>query len=160
MQIRPAVARDLPAINDIYNHYVLTSTCTYQTEPSTLAEREAWFVRAPTHPVFVMEDASQIIAWHSLSPFKTREAYARTVENSVYVADAHLGKGLGRKMLEHQLAVAKSLDHHAILAVICASQEPSLRLHEAFGFTRAAHFREVGHKFGRWLDVVIMQKLI
>ena len=120
MPIRPATAGDLGAINEIYNHYVLTSTCTYQTEPSSMAEREAWFkVRGATHPVYVMEEGGEVIAWHSLTPFKTREAYARTVENSIYVAEGHLGKGLGRVMLEHQLGVAKGLGHHAILAVIC-----------------------------------------
>lgn len=160
MPIRPATAADLPAINEIYNHYVLHSTCTYQTEPSTVDERKAWFVRGPTHPVYVMEEVGQILAWHSLTPFKTREAYARTVENSIYVAQDQLGKGLGRTMLEHQLDVAKDLDHHAILAVICASQTPSLKLHEQYGFEKAAHFREVGFKFNRWLDVIVMQKLI
>lgn len=160
MHIRPATEADLPAINDIYNHYVLHSTCTYQTEPATMEERRAWFVRGPKHPVRVLEENGVVVAWHSLTPFKTREAYARTVENSIYVSNDHLGKGFGRIMLEDQLATAKALDHHAILAVICASQTPSLKLHESYGFDKVAHFREVGFKFSRWLDVIIMEKLI
>lgn len=161
MHIRPATAADLPAINEIYNHYVLHSTCTYQTVPSTADERAAWFAgRGATHPVYVMEHDGQVGGWHSLSPFKTREAYARTVENSVYVRHTLLGRGLGRMMLEHQLGVAKKLDHHAVLAVVCASQGPSIRLHESFGFAEAGRFREVGWKFGRWLDVLVLQKLL
>lgn len=161
MNIRPATAADLPAINEIYNHYVLNSTCTYQTVPSTAEEREAWFAgRAAAHPVWVLELEGQVGAWHSLSPFKTREAYARTVENSVYVRHTLLGRGLGRVMLQHQLRVAEDLKHHAVLAVVCASQGPSIRLHESMGFTEAGRFREVGWKFGRWLDVLVLQKLI
>jgi L-amino acid N-acyltransferase len=162
MPIRPATHADLPAINEIYNHYVLHSTCTYQTVPSTAEERLQWFEgRGVAHPVRVMEgDGGEVLAWHSLSPFKTREAYARTVENSIYVAASHLGEGLGRVMLEDQLRVAGELNHHAILAVICAGQAPSIHLHQKFGFDECGRMREVGFKFGRWLDIVIMQKLI
>lgn len=160
--LRPATPDDLPAINDLYNHYVLTSTCTYQTVPSTLDERTAWFTgRSPAHPVRVLigPDGS-LIAWSSLTPFKTREAYARTVENSIYVRHDALGRGLGKLMLQDQLALAQTLGHHAILAVICSSQTASIRLHEQHGFTHAGRMREVGYKFGRWLDIVILQRLL
>lgn len=160
MHIRPATEADLPAINELYNHYVLHSTCTYQSVPSTTEERYAWFTgRGPQHPVRVMlDDAGVLVAWHSLTPFKTREAYARTVENSIYVRHDHLGRGLGRVMLEDQLATATALGHRVVLAVICSSQAASLRLHEAYGFTPAGLLKGVGYKFDRWLDIALLQK--
>lgn len=162
LTLRPACPDDLPAINDIYNHYVLHSTCTYQVAPSTMAEREAWWLeRTPQHPVRVLVEADGTVAgWSALSAFKTREAYARTVENSIYVRHDRLGRGLGRLLLQDQLAEAHRLGHHAVLAVICSSQTPSIRLHEAFGFAHAGLLREVGYKFGRWLDIVLMQRLL
>jgi phosphinothricin acetyltransferase len=162
MKIRPATLADLTAINDIYNHYVLHSTCTYQTVPSTAEERLAWFTqRTDKHPVRVLEDAAgTVVGWHSLTPFKTREAYARTVENSIYLRHDLLGKGLGSRMLDDQLAAAAGLGHRVVLAVICSSQLPSLRLHEKFGFTPAGLLQQVGYKFDRWLDIAILQKLI
>lgn len=162
MHLRPATLADLPTINDIYNHYVLHSTCTYQTVPSTPEERLAWFTsRTPQHPVRVLTDPSgTVIGWHSLTPFKTREAYARTVENSLYLRHDLLGQGLGKLMLADQLAIAAALNHRAILAVICSSQTPSLKLHERHGFTPAGLLKEVGYKFDRWLDIAILQKLI
>ena len=161
MLIRPATLADLPVINDIYNHYVIHSTCTYQTVPSTAEERMTWFTsRGDAHPVRVMVgDAGDVIAWHSLTPFKTREAYARTVENSIYLRHDLLGRGLGKRLLEDQLATASALGHRVVLAVICSSQTPSLRLHERYGFTPAGLLREVGYKFDRWLDIAILQKL-
>lgn len=160
--LRAARPDDLPAINDIYNHYVLTSTCTYQCAPSTLAERQAWLAeRSPRHPVRVLTDAEgAVVAWSALSAFKTREAYANTVENSIYVRSDRLGRGLGRLLLHDQLVEAHRLGHHAVLAVICASQTPSIRLHEAFGFSQVGRLREVGYKFGRWLDIVLLERLL
>ncbi len=159
--IRPAAPDDLVAINDIYNHYVRTCTCTYQTVDSTLEERRQWLAaRGPQHPAYVGVQNGEVVAWHSLTHFKPREAYARTVENSIYVRHSLLGKGLGRAMMEHQMGVAQALNHHAILAVISADQTPSIRLHTDFGFTQVGLMKEVGHKFGRWLNVALYQKVL
>ena len=108
--IRPAAQADLPAINAIYNHYVLTSTCTYQTEPSTDAERLAWFrERGPKHPITVAERHGQIVGWGSLSHFHPRAAYQHTVEDSVYVRHDCHRQGLGRTLLLDLIAGADDL---------------------------------------------------
>lgn len=159
--IRPATADDLPTINDIYNHYVLHSTCTYQVEPSTMEERREWFAHHDDkHPVIVGCENGVVRAWASLSKFHPREAYSRTVENSIYVHHEHHRRGLGRLLTEEMIQQAKLLGHHTIIASISADQTGSVALHEVLGFRKAAHLKEVGVKFGRWLDVVWLQLML
>jgi phosphinothricin acetyltransferase len=161
LRIRPATLADLPAINDIYNHYVLHSTCTYQTEPETAEARRVWFEKhGPKHPVIVAELADapgKVIGWGSLSAFHVRAAYANTVENSIYVHHDQRRQGVGGLLLSHLIDLAKQIGHHTIIASIDAEQAASIALHERHGFVKAAHLKEVGFKFGRWLDVVYMQ---
>lgn len=159
--IRPAAAVDLPIINDIYNHYVLHSTCTYQTELETAKEREAWFERhGVRHPVVVAEMQGTVLGWGALSPFRARAAYGRTVENSVYVRHDAQRRGIGKAVLEQLIARAGQIGHHTIVAIIDAEQTPSIALHAQFGFVEAGRLRQVGFKFGRWLDVIDMQKML
>lgn len=160
-RLRDATAADLPAINEIYNHYVLHSTCTYQTEPSTEEERAAWFAaHGPKHPVIVAEHGGLVIGWASLSKFHQRRAYENTVEDSVYLHHEARGKGLGTLLLKELLARARAIGHHTMVGIISADQEASIALHVKLGFTEAARLREVGFKFGRWLDVVWMQRML
>jgi L-amino acid N-acyltransferase YncA len=159
--IRPATPADLPAINAIYNHYVLHSTCTYQTEPSTEAERLEWFQHhGEKHPVIVAEEDGQVIGWGSLSRFHPRAAYGHSVEDSVYLHHEWLGRGLGSVILEELLRLAKALGHHTVLGGIDADQKGSVALHAKFGFVKVSHLKEVGFKQGRWLDVIWMQKML
>ena len=159
--IRVATAADLPAINAIYNHYVLCSTCTYQTEPSTPAEREAWFAaHGPRHPVTVAEIDGEVVGWASLSRFHARAAYGHTVENSVYVRHDRHRHGIGGALLADSIGRAAGMGHHTILALIDAAQTASVNLHLRHGFLQVAHLREVGFKFGRWLDVVYLQRIL
>ena len=161
LTIRLAVQGDLAAVNEIYNHYVLHSTCTYQEEPSTAAEREVWFAgHGQSHPVTVAEEGGRVVGWASLSPFHARSAYRRTVENSVYVRHDCQGRGVGSMLLADSIGRAATLGHHTIIAGIDAEQTGSIALHRKFGFEQVAHLRQVGFKFGRWLDVVYMQKLL
>jgi phosphinothricin acetyltransferase len=156
--IRPAVEPDLPAIRDIYNHYVHTSTCTFQLEPDTVADRMAWFrEHGEKHPVTVAEAGGEIIGWASLSPWHKRAGYARTVEASVYVRDGHHRRGVGKALLLDLLDRARDLGHHIVIGGACTEHPGSLALQESAGFERVACFREVGYKFGRWLDVVYLQ---
>lgn len=156
--LRPATANDLVAINAIYNHYVVNSTATYQAEPSSDAERATWFVtHGERHPVIVAEIAGQVVGWGSLSPFHARAAFARTVEDSVYIHRDFHRRGLGRALLAELIKRGRSLGHHTIIAAISADQEPSIALHQQFGFIESGRLREVGNKFGRWLDVVYLQ---
>ena len=161
MQIRLARASDLVAINAIYNHYVLHSTCTYQVTPETEEARRAWFEsHGENHPVTVAEMDGEVVGWGSLNRYHPREAYARTVENSIYVRHDRQRRGLGRALLADQIERARQLGHHTILAIISAEQSASIALHEAFDFQKAAHLRELGWKQGQWLDVVFMQLIL
>jgi L-amino acid N-acyltransferase YncA len=159
--VRLAAQADLPIINDIYNHYVLHSTCTYQEEPDPLEAREQWFKNhGPHHPITVAEVDGQVVGWGSLSPYHKRSAYRFTVENSVYVHHAHHRRGIGSRLLEDLLGRARVLGHRAIIAVIDSSQTPSITLHKRCGFEHVGHFKHVGLKFGKWLDVTYMELLI
>jgi L-amino acid N-acyltransferase YncA len=160
-RLRDAIAADLPVINEIYNHYVLHSTCTYQTEPGTAEERAAWFAaHGAKHPVIVAEQDGRVIGWASLSRFHQRRAYENTVEDSVYLHHEARGKGLGTLLLKELIARAQALRHHTMIGGISADQAASIALHAKLGFTEAARLREVGFKFGRWLDVVWMQRML
>jgi phosphinothricin acetyltransferase len=161
LTIRLAIPDDLVAINDIYNHFVLTSTCTYQTEPETMDARRAWLdAHGHAHPATVALDGDQVVGWGSLSAFHKRAAYSRTVENSVYVHPQHHRKGIGGALLADLIARAAALGHHTIIAGIDAEQTPSIALHEAQGFERVALLKEVGFKFDRWLHVIYMQRIL
>ena len=158
VRIRGASAADLPAIREIYNHYVAHSTCTYQIEPDTEEKRAAWFAnRGASHPVIVAELDGNVVAWASLSPWNLREGYARTVEASIYVRQDLHRRGIGGALLSDLIERARALGHHAILGGVCATQTASLALQERFGFRQVGCLREVGFKFGRWLDVVLME---
>jgi phosphinothricin acetyltransferase len=162
MVIRPATSADLPAILDIYNEAVLHTTATYDYEPQTLANRSAWFEehQRAGFPIFVaQEESGRVVGWSNLSSFHPRPGYRFTVQNSIYVAVDRRGRGVGKRLLAPLLEAARSRGFRAILAWIDADNEASLRLHAAHGFERVAHLREVGHKFGRWLDVVLMEWL-
>lgn len=160
-RIRPATADDLPAIRDIYNHYVVHSTCTYQLEPDTEQDRRDWFHnRTDRHPVTVAEEGGRALGWASLSPWKARAGYARSVEASVYVHHDHHRRGLGRALALDLIDRARALGHHTILGGACTTQAASIALQESLGFQKVAHLREVGFKFGRWLDVVYLQLIL
>lgn len=159
--IRLAAPPDLGAMEAIYNHYVLHSTCTYQEEPGTLDQRRLWFEAHGTrHPVTVMEWEGQVVGWASLSQFHVRSAYRATVENSVYVRQDMHRRGIGSMLLADLIARAKELGHHTIIAGIDAEQVASVAVHRKFGFTEVGRLREVGFKFGRPLDVIYMQKML
>ena len=159
--IRPARVTDLAAINDIYNHYVLHSTCTYQEKPEPLAERRKWFRHhGAQHPIIVAESGGQIVGWGSLSAFHPRASYRHTVENSVYVHHEHQRRGIGSLLLRDLIDRARRLGHRAIIAMIDGEQAGSIALHAKFRFKKAGHLKEVGNKFDRWLDVIYMELLL
>jgi phosphinothricin acetyltransferase len=159
--IRPAAESDLVAINDIYNHYVLHSTCTYQEEPEPIEGRRQWFARhGAQHPVIVAETNGLVVGWGSLSAYHARSAYRRTVENSVYVHHEYHRRGIGSSLLQELIARARQLGHKAIIAGIDADQAASVGLHDRFQFQKVGHLKQVGFKFGRWLDVIYMELLL
>jgi L-amino acid N-acyltransferase YncA len=159
--VRNATETDLVAINDIYNHYVLHSTCTYQEEPETIENRRQWFQHhGEKHPVIVAERAGRVIGWGSLSPYHPRSAYRHTVENSVYLHHEHHRQGIGSLILQELIVRARRLGHRVIIAGIDADQKGSVALHTKFGFTHVGHMKQVGYKFNRWLDVIYMELMI
>ena len=159
--IRPATEFDLPAINAIYNHYVLTSTCTYQYEPETEEGRKQWFAeKGEMHPVIVAVEVGEIIGWGALSPFRNREGYRFTVEASVYVQHDRHRKGIGRAIMQDLIERARKLGYRVMIGGASAEQTASIALQESLGFEHVARFREIGYKFDQWLDVVFFQLIL
>ena len=159
--LRPATESDLVAINDIYNHYVHHSTCTYQEAPEPLDSRRQWFRHhGDQHPILVAEAGGQVVGWGSLSAYHVRSAYRRTVENSVYVHHQHHRRGIGSLLLEELIVRARRLGHHAIIAGIDAEQTASVALHAKFHFEQVGQLKQVGFKFNRWLDVIYMELML
>lgn len=160
--LRLATADDLPAINDIYNYYVHTSTCTYQLEPESLEDRRAWFRDHPAdkYPVLVAEIDGRVAGWGSLSTFRPRAAYAPTVEASIYIHHELHRRGLGKLLLVELIERARAAGFHSLIGGASADQTASIALQEALGFRRIGHLVEVGYKFGRWLDVVYLQLML
>ena len=161
LDIRPAIAADLPAINEIYNYYVGSSTATYQTRPMSSQERAAWFAKHDgLHPVIVAERDKRIVGWASLGEFHRREAFRNTVESSVYVRHDQRRLGIGKALLAELILQARMIGHHTIVASIDSEQSASIVLHEHAGFARVGRLHQVGYKFGRWLDVIYMQMIL
>lgn len=160
--IRDASAADLPAISAIYNFFVLHSTCTYQIDPETLADRQAWFDlhSSDKYPVVVAELDGQLVGWGSLSEFHARAGYAPTAEASVYIAHGFHRRGLGRTILQDLIERARIAKFHSLIGGTSADQSASIALQESLGFIRVAHLKEVGQKFGQRLDVVYMQLML
>ena len=162
MFIRPATNTDVPAILDIYNEAVLNTTASYDYEPSTLEVRAAWFAaHAKAHlPVFVAEEAGRVVGWSSLSEFRSRIGYRYTVEDSVYVAPDSRGCGIGKQLLAPLIDAGRAQGFRAVLAVIDAENDASIRLHTRFGFEQVGLLKQVGYKFDRWLDTVYLELLL
>jgi phosphinothricin acetyltransferase len=182
IQVRLAVEADLPEILTIYNDIILNTTAVYQYQPQTPEVRRAWFdsKQKDGHPVFVAVGTGsptpngarggdgaaaaagegRIVGFSSYGPFRAWAAYKYTIENSVYVSADQRGKGIGKLLIPPLIEAARGQDLHAIIASIDASNEASLRLHRGFGFTEVAHFRQVGYKFGRWLDLKFLELIL
>ena len=162
MLIRPAGIDDLAAMLAIYNELVANSSAVYATEPATLSERRAWFDarRSQGLPVLVAaRDSGEVLGFSSFGEWRgTWGGYRYTVEHSVHVRADVRGGGIGRALVEALVPPAVALGKHVMLGGIDAENLDSIRFHERLGFERAAHFREVGRKFGRWLDLVFMQR--
>jgi L-amino acid N-acyltransferase YncA len=159
--LRLAVADDFGAIADIYNHYVTVSTTTYDDEPISADDRrKQWETRPAIHPVTVAERDGEIVGFGALNPFRARNGYRFTVENSVYVRHDRHRQGVGNAILADQVERARGLGLHAIIAVIDAEQSASIALHARHGFVEVGRMPQIGTKFDRWLDVVFMERIL
>lgn len=162
-EIRAATAEGLPAITDIYNDVIATSTAVYSLSPTTVAERRAWFEArtAAGYPVLVALNGNDVIGFASFGDFRGAwPGYRYSVEHSVHVHRDHRGKGVGSSLVQALFPLASALGKHVMIGGIDAANAGSLRMHERLGFEQVAHFREVGRKFGRWLDLVFMQRFL
>jgi len=160
--IRQATEADLPQILAIYNEVIVNTTAVYQYEPHTLEMRTAWFrtKQQEGFPVFVATEGDTVLGLSTMGTFRAWQAYKYSVENSIYVAAAARGKGIGRLLMPPIIDAARQMDMHTIIAGIDATNDVSLRLHKSFGFEEVAHFKQVGYKFGRWLDLKFLQLIL
>ena len=160
--VRLATGDDLEQILIIYNDIILNTTAVYDYDPHTIEMRRDWFntKKQQGFPVFVAEQDGQIMGLSSIGPFRNWAGYKYTVENSIYVDAKHRGKGIARLLMPPLINAAKNLGMHTIVAGIDASNDASIRLHQSFGFVEVAHFKEVGFKFGRWLDLKFLQLIV
>lgn len=165
IRVRPARAHDAEAIRAIYNPEVLQSTVTFDLVPRTLEDQLMWLSEhAGAHPALVAVDGDpadeDVVGFGSLSPWQRRPAYRTSAEDSVYVRRDQRGRGVGRLLLGELVAMGTAHGFHAIFARIVGGHEASIALHQALGFETVGVEKEVGRKFGRWLDVVLMERLL
>ncbi len=160
--IRLAEPRDAEAIRAIYDLEVLESTVTFDLVPRTPDQQREWLVEhSGGHPAIVaVDDAGVVLGFGSLSPYKERPAYFPTVEDSVYVHRERRGGGVGRALLAELVRLAQTYGYHSVVARIVGGHDASISLHARLGFELVGVEREVGRKLGRWLDVVVMQRML
>jgi L-amino acid N-acyltransferase YncA len=162
VRIRAARAHDAGAMTAIYNQAVANSTATFDTRPETVEERERWLSEhtEPQHPVLVAERDGRVVGWASLSRYSDRCAYVSTVEVSAYVDENETGRGVGTALTEAVIEAGRAGGVHAIVSRICTENEVSLAMTRKLGFFEVGVMREVGRKFGRWLDVMWLERIL
>jgi L-amino acid N-acyltransferase YncA len=161
IQIRRADESDVDEITEIYNEAILTTTATFDVEPKTRADQLEWFrSHGERYPVIVAVVGGLVVGWASLSRYSERSAYDETAETSFYVKSEFRGRGVGRQLKAAIIAEARRLRFHTLLARVAEGSEESLHLNESFGFVHAGTLKEVGCKFGRRLDVHVLQLML
>ena len=163
LSVRAACVDDVAAMTEIYNHVIATSTAIYASQPSPLADRRDWYKArtAAGFPVLAAWRSGELVGYASFSEFRGAwPGYLHSVEHSVYVRADCWRQGVGSALVRSLLPLAAAMDKHVMIGGIDAANDGSLRMHERLGFQRVAHFREVGRKFGRWLDLVFVQRFI
>ena len=161
VNLRLARPEDAEATREIYNTEVTGSTVTFDLVPRSIDDQLAWLdQRSGAMAVVVAEIDGQIVGFASLSPYRDRPAYATTVEDSVYVHADFRGRGVARALLAEILDIAATRGFHAVMARIVGGHDASIGLHSSLDFEIVGTEREVGRKFGKWLDVVIMQRML
>lgn len=163
MKIRDAEPRDIPAILALYNLAVRETTAAWTTKEETLDERLTWFESRKKQglPVLVAADgADEVIGFASYGAFRAKEGYRLTAEHSVYVDPKSQRKGIGAMLLKRLMEVADAKGIHVLVGVIDGENSASIALHEKYGFELTGRMPEIGVKFGRWLDLILMTKIL
>ena len=160
--IRKAVLQDVEGILEIVNHSILNSTAIYDYDARNLEQQKAWFLDKENsdYPVIVAEIDNEIAGFGTYGQFRIKVAYQFTVEHSVYVSDKFKGRGVGKLLLSELIALAKNNGFHTMIGCIDAENFGSIAFHEKFGFNNNGTLHEVGYKFGRWLNLVMMQLIL
>jgi phosphinothricin acetyltransferase len=160
LTIRQATLDDIEAITNIYNEAIMTTVASFDTEPKTEADRRDWFAKhGPRRPILVAELNNKVVGWASLSDWSYHDAYASTVELSIYIKEESRHRGIGKRLFKALIEEGEKAGLHTIIARITEGNEGSVHLHESLGFEHIGVMREVGRKFGRMLDVQLMQKI-
>jgi L-amino acid N-acyltransferase YncA len=158
---RKAAISDVDAIKEIYNEAILTTTATFDTEPKSADERLQWFKsHDERHPIFVAESDGMAVGWASLTSWSDRPAYNDTAETSFYVKSEYRNLGIGRKLKQAIIEEAQRLKYHTLIARVAGESDVSRHLNDSFGFVYVGTMKEVGKKFGKLLDVHILQKML
>ena len=161
MEIRLANRADAEAIAAIYNHEATRERTTMDLRPRSVAEQREWLAeRSGAHSVIVAVLEDSVAGFASLSPYRTRPGYNTSVESSVFVRRDSLRQGIGRALLDRLVELAAEHGFHTMIARIAGENVASVELHKRCGFQLVGVEREVGRKFGRWLDVTVMQRLL
>lgn len=162
MMIRPATEQDILAITAIFNEAVVNSNAIWTEKQDTEAERLAWMKArlALGYPVLVAAEGPVVLGYGTFGDFRAFPGYRYSVEHSVYIHVDHRGRGLGRVIVDELVAAANALGKHVMIAGIDGGNPASLRLHAQAGFVEVARMPEVGRKFGRWLELVFMQRVL
>ncbi|AUH53200.1 GNAT family N-acetyltransferase [Chromobacterium sp. ATCC 53434] len=162
MQIRDATLEDLAAILDIYNEVIATTTAVYNDDPLTPGEFALWFQDrdAAGYPVLLAEENGRVLGFSSFGDFRVRPGYRFTVEHSVHLTADARGKGIGTALVQALIPRAQALGKHTMLGAVDADNEGSVRFHEKLGFVQVGRLPQVGFKFGRWLDLIYLQRFI
>jgi phosphinothricin acetyltransferase len=161
IEVRPAAASDLPALTDIYNHYVLNTPATFDLEPFSVEARQAWFDHyAPSgpHRLLVATRGGAVVGYATSSPFRPRPAYDLSVEVSAYLAPEVTGGGIGSTLYQRLFDELRGTGLHRAYAVIALPNDASVALHRKFGFADVGTMTEVGRKFDQWWDVLWMER--
>ena len=158
--IKPAKLKDIQSITDIYNQAILETVATFDVNKKTIEEQKKWFKNhGKKNPILVLILKRNIIGFASLSKYSTRCAYSDTAELSLYIKEKYQGKGYGKKLMESIIREGKKVSLHVILSRITEGNEKSVHLHECFDFEYVGKMKEVGFKFGKLLDVYLMQRI-
>ena len=160
MPIRNAVEADIPSITEIYNHAVVNTTAIWNDTEVDIANRSNWLADRVRlgYPVLVaIDEEGQVVGYASFGDWRAFDGYRHTVEHSVYVRVDQRGKGTGEKLMKALIERARDVGKHIMVAGIEANNLGSVRLHEKLGFEHVGHFKQVGTKFGKWLDLAFMQ---
>lgn len=160
--IRNAENKDVPAILNIVNEAIQHTTAIYDYQQKSLTEQESWFQQkqAAGMPVIVAEYQSEVVGFGTYGIFRPKDAYQYSAEHSIYVSAEMRGKGIGKKLLQEIIQMARKQGYHTLIAGIDAHNRGSIAFHQTFGFVEVGRFKEVGYKFDRWLDLIFLQLLL